>query len=237
MNFDRLPIIFSIVTCHSQAFEDVLHSILEIWLGCYLEMWMIYLLYCVSQVKTTSPKKYCVRPNTGIVLPQSSAEVTGILAWQPLNGLTTWFLICWVLIKLPAEVIILTRCRMLNSSYFAILLCPLWLSCIFSSKSIDYWGGILVCGSVQNCLWFEELLTCIGSGGLVCGSHHASTTRSTSRYAMQRQVSCAECNSSSWLLTQRCLSRTGRNSKYESWWSCLSFICLEWSWGQSQYGS
>jgi hypothetical protein len=86
MNFDRLPIIFSIVTCRSQAFEDVLHSMLEIWLGHYLEMWMIYLLYHVSQVKTTSPKKYCVRPNTGIVLPQSSADVTGIPAWQLFNG-------------------------------------------------------------------------------------------------------------------------------------------------------
>jgi hypothetical protein len=29
------------------------------------------------QVKTTSPKKYCVRPNTGIVQPHSSADVTG----------------------------------------------------------------------------------------------------------------------------------------------------------------
>jgi hypothetical protein len=28
------------------------------------------------KVKTTSPKKYCVRPNTGIVQPHSSAEVT-----------------------------------------------------------------------------------------------------------------------------------------------------------------
>ncbi|CAK9218139.1 unnamed protein product [Sphagnum jensenii] len=32
--------------------------------------------YVAFKVKTTSPKKYCVRPNTGIVLPQSSAEVT-----------------------------------------------------------------------------------------------------------------------------------------------------------------
>jgi hypothetical protein len=80
MNFDRLPIIFSIVTCRSQAAEDVLHSMLEISLGYYLEMSMIYVLFRMSQVKTTSPKKYCVRPNTGIVLPQSSADVTGILA-------------------------------------------------------------------------------------------------------------------------------------------------------------
>ncbi|KAH8971282.1 hypothetical protein BDL97_02G132600 [Sphagnum fallax] len=32
--------------------------------------------YVAFKVKTTSPKKYCVRPNTGIVLPQSSADVT-----------------------------------------------------------------------------------------------------------------------------------------------------------------
>ncbi|XP_059275969.1 vesicle-associated protein 1-1-like [Lycium ferocissimum] len=28
------------------------------------------------KVKTTNPKKYCVRPNTGIVLPRSTSEVT-----------------------------------------------------------------------------------------------------------------------------------------------------------------
>ncbi|XP_024362681.1 vesicle-associated protein 1-2 [Physcomitrium patens] len=32
--------------------------------------------YVAFKVKTTSPKKYCVRPNTGIVQPHSSAEVT-----------------------------------------------------------------------------------------------------------------------------------------------------------------
>eukprot|EP00246_Nothoceros_aenigmaticus_P012079 TRINITY_DN357_c0_g1_i1.p1 TRINITY_DN357_c0_g1~~TRINITY_DN357_c0_g1_i1.p1 ORF type:complete len:257 (-),score=47.52 TRINITY_DN357_c0_g1_i1:403-1173(-) len=32
--------------------------------------------YVAFKVKTTSPKKYCVRPNTGIVLPQASADVT-----------------------------------------------------------------------------------------------------------------------------------------------------------------
>lgn len=31
--------------------------------------------YVAFKVKTTSPKKYCVRPNTGLVPPQSSAEV------------------------------------------------------------------------------------------------------------------------------------------------------------------
>jgi hypothetical protein len=32
--------------------------------------------YVAFKVKTTSPKKYCVRPNTGIVLPHGSADVT-----------------------------------------------------------------------------------------------------------------------------------------------------------------
>jgi hypothetical protein len=30
-----------------------------------------------SQVKTTSPKKYCVRPNSGIVPPRSTSDVIG----------------------------------------------------------------------------------------------------------------------------------------------------------------
>lgn len=35
-------------------------------------------MYC-NQVKTTNPKKYCVRPNTGIVLPRSTCDVIGAL--------------------------------------------------------------------------------------------------------------------------------------------------------------
>eukprot|EP00270_Netrium_digitus_P010620 TRINITY_DN329_c0_g1_i2.p1 TRINITY_DN329_c0_g1~~TRINITY_DN329_c0_g1_i2.p1 ORF type:complete len:254 (+),score=59.63 TRINITY_DN329_c0_g1_i2:280-1041(+) len=38
--------------------------------------------YVAFKVKTTSPKKYCVRPNTGIVPPQSSAEVTVTMQGQ-----------------------------------------------------------------------------------------------------------------------------------------------------------
>jgi len=30
------------------------------------------------KVKTTNPKKYCVRPNTGVVHPRSSSEVLGL---------------------------------------------------------------------------------------------------------------------------------------------------------------
>ncbi|CAI9103621.1 OLC1v1002141C1 [Oldenlandia corymbosa var. corymbosa] len=32
--------------------------------------------YVAFKVKTTNPKKYCVRPNTGIVLPHSTCDVT-----------------------------------------------------------------------------------------------------------------------------------------------------------------
>ncbi|KAL4181477.1 hypothetical protein AMTRI_Chr12g237460 [Amborella trichopoda] len=32
--------------------------------------------YVAFKVKTTNPKKYCVRPNTGIVLPKSTCDVT-----------------------------------------------------------------------------------------------------------------------------------------------------------------
>ncbi|KAB5526926.1 hypothetical protein DKX38_020773 [Salix brachista] len=32
--------------------------------------------YVVFKVKTTNPKKYCVRPNTGVVMPGSTCRVT-----------------------------------------------------------------------------------------------------------------------------------------------------------------
>lgn len=31
----------------------------------------------IKQVKTTSPKKYCVRPNTGTIKPRASCDFTG----------------------------------------------------------------------------------------------------------------------------------------------------------------
>ncbi|XP_022867208.1 vesicle-associated protein 1-1-like [Olea europaea var. sylvestris] len=34
--------------------------------------------YVAFKVKTTNPKKYCVRPNTGVVLPHSTCDVTGL---------------------------------------------------------------------------------------------------------------------------------------------------------------
>ncbi|KAJ0054607.1 hypothetical protein Pint_00204 [Pistacia integerrima] len=33
--------------------------------------------YVAFKVKTTNPKKYCVRPNTGVILPRSTCNVTG----------------------------------------------------------------------------------------------------------------------------------------------------------------
>jgi len=39
-------------------------------------MQILYLIYD-SQVKTTNPKQYCVRPNIGVVLPGSTCDVTG----------------------------------------------------------------------------------------------------------------------------------------------------------------
>lgn len=43
---------------------------------CSLRLVNVTSEYVAFKVKTTSPKKYCVRPNTGVVPPQSSAEVT-----------------------------------------------------------------------------------------------------------------------------------------------------------------
>ncbi|KAH9329726.1 hypothetical protein KI387_001834, partial [Taxus chinensis] len=44
--------------------------------SCSLQLFNNSDHYVVFKVKTTSPKKYCVRPNTGIVLPKSSCGVT-----------------------------------------------------------------------------------------------------------------------------------------------------------------
>lgn len=34
-------------------------------------------MFVLTKVKTTNPKKYCVRPNTGVVLPGGTCDVTG----------------------------------------------------------------------------------------------------------------------------------------------------------------
>ncbi|XP_058104505.1 vesicle-associated protein 1-1-like isoform X2 [Magnolia sinica] len=38
--------------------------------------------YVAFKVKTTNPKKYCVRPNAGIVMPQSTCDVTVVMQGQ-----------------------------------------------------------------------------------------------------------------------------------------------------------
>ncbi|XP_057873549.2 vesicle-associated protein 1-2 isoform X2 [Cryptomeria japonica] len=44
--------------------------------SCSLRLVNLTEHYVAYKVKTTSPKKYCVRPNTGVVLPQSSVDIT-----------------------------------------------------------------------------------------------------------------------------------------------------------------
>ncbi|KAK4270002.1 hypothetical protein QN277_023091 [Acacia crassicarpa] len=34
--------------------------------------------YVAFEVKTTNPRKYCVRPNTGIVLPRSTCDIIAL---------------------------------------------------------------------------------------------------------------------------------------------------------------
>ncbi|XVF73435.1 hypothetical protein PTKIN_Ptkin12aG0201600 [Pterospermum kingtungense] len=44
--------------------------------SCYMQLTNKTETYVAFKVKTTNPKKYCVRPNSGIVLPGSSCYVT-----------------------------------------------------------------------------------------------------------------------------------------------------------------
>jgi hypothetical protein len=104
------------------------------------------------------------------------------------------------------------------ASCFSMLLLYCFLFSYDVSSNVIHWFFVHVfCSSKCSGLFVVwVLLSCCGGGGcLTCGSHHASTARSTSRYAMQRQVSCAECSSFCWVLTEGCLSRTGRDSKYD----------------------
>lgn len=50
--------------------------------SCSLRLVNLTSDYVAFKVKTTSPKKYCVRPNTGVIPPQSSAEVTVMMQAQ-----------------------------------------------------------------------------------------------------------------------------------------------------------
>eukprot|EP01018_Ginkgo_biloba_P036574 Gb_15070 [translate_table: standard] len=45
-------------------------------ISCSLRLINVSEHYVAFKVKTTSPKKYCVRPNTGLVLPHSSTDIT-----------------------------------------------------------------------------------------------------------------------------------------------------------------
>lgn len=40
-------------------------------------------VFLMEKVKTTNPKRYCVRPNAGIVLPNSVCNVTGEKPYDP----------------------------------------------------------------------------------------------------------------------------------------------------------
>lgn len=58
-------------------------------------------MYCdffVSQVKTTNPKKYCVRPNTGVVMPQSTCDVIGTNANTTIVCINIYPFICLIVI-------------------------------------------------------------------------------------------------------------------------------------------
>ena len=37
----------------------------------------------VSKIKTTAPKRYCVRPNSGLIEPKNSAKIAVMLQPQP----------------------------------------------------------------------------------------------------------------------------------------------------------
>ena len=61
------------------AFKVLIHILLFFWLNVSLDKThklAVVLVYW--QVKTTSPKKYCVRPNVGVVAPKSSCEFSGM---------------------------------------------------------------------------------------------------------------------------------------------------------------
>lgn len=47
--------------------------------SCSLRLINLTSEYVAFKIKTTSPKKYCVRPNTGVVPPQSSTELEVVM--------------------------------------------------------------------------------------------------------------------------------------------------------------
>jgi len=53
-------------------------SIFELDIYSFVYILMFSRVNYFLKVKTTNPKKYCVRPNTGVVHPRSSSEVLGL---------------------------------------------------------------------------------------------------------------------------------------------------------------
>ncbi|KAL6581859.1 hypothetical protein OROMI_005873 [Orobanche minor] len=49
--------------------------------------------YVAFKVKTTSPKKYCVRPNVGIIKPKSTCDFTGISVCSPVLSIVPSFIL------------------------------------------------------------------------------------------------------------------------------------------------
>lgn len=88
----------------------------------------------ILQVKTTSPKKYCVRPNIGIIKPKATVEFRGICI--PL------FYVFYIVFKSPQ------LCLYLG----ILLLCEFWIYSQEQSTNI-YWKFNFVncCGIVFQC--------------------------------------------------------------------------------------
>ncbi|KAJ6400345.1 hypothetical protein OIU84_015908 [Salix udensis] len=55
---------------------DLLHIELKKQSSCSMQLTNKSDKYVIFKVKTTNPKKYCVRPNTGVVMPGSTCRVT-----------------------------------------------------------------------------------------------------------------------------------------------------------------
>lgn len=79
-----------------------------------LVLTFMYYFHRNIQVKTTNPKKYCVRPNTGVVVPHSTCDVIGLFHSICMHNFflhfvsrvsPTWF-INWSIIVVELENII-----------------------------------------------------------------------------------------------------------------------------------
>ncbi|MQM09771.1 hypothetical protein Taro_042647, partial [Colocasia esculenta] len=59
----------------SESNHQSLNSLLKKQISCSLQLSNKTDDYVAFKVKTTNPKKYCVRPNTGVVLPRSTCDI------------------------------------------------------------------------------------------------------------------------------------------------------------------